>query len=175
MPTELLTRVNWDLVMPEFTERSFDLAARCRKRGVDYYAISGTRTWPDQGLLYAQGRTLPGKIVTKARPGFSAHNYGIADDWCKDGDATRAGLQPSWNLADYRVLQEEAERLGLESGMSWPNFKEGPHVQVRIPNSLTKNGPVWKSEGEKWNALGTMYKSEGVESVWAWLKAMGAI
>lgn len=156
MPKELLTRVNWNIVYPRFMEKCFYLAANCRKRGVDYFAISGTRLFPEQAKLYFQGRTAPGKIVTNARPGFSAHNYGLAVDWCKDEDKTRAGLQPDWDLPDYVVLQEEAEKLGLESGMAWKSFKEGPHVQVH-------------SKYIDFNKLKAIYESENGAAVWAYL------
>jgi len=49
-------------------------------KGVKVEVISGLRSWAAQAALYAQGRTKPGKIVTKARPGSSWHNYGLAID-----------------------------------------------------------------------------------------------
>lgn len=36
------------------------------------------RSFKDQEALYAQGRTIPGKIVTQAKAGLSYHNYGLA-------------------------------------------------------------------------------------------------
>ena len=41
----------------------------------------GRRTMEEQAELYAKGRTKAGKIVTKAKPGQSYHNYGLAFDW----------------------------------------------------------------------------------------------
>ena len=38
------------------------------------------RSFKEQEALYAQGRSLPGKIVTQAKAGLSYHNYGIAID-----------------------------------------------------------------------------------------------
>lgn len=156
MPKELLTRVNWGLVYPRFMEKCFDLAANCRKRGVDYFTISAYRSFTEQAKLYFQGRTTPGKIVTNARPGFSFHNYGLAEDCCKDGDLTRAGLQPDWDLPDYVILQEEAEKLKLESGMSWATFKEGPHVQM-------------SSRNIDLNKLKEIHDKEGLRAVWAFI------
>lgn len=40
----------------------------------------GFRTYAEQDALYAQGRTAPGKIVTKAKGGISNHNFGLAFD-----------------------------------------------------------------------------------------------
>lgn len=42
---------------------------------------SGYRSFEEQDALYAQGRTTPGDIVTNAKGGESAHNYGCATDW----------------------------------------------------------------------------------------------
>ena len=42
----------------------------------------GLRTIEEQNLLYAKGRTLPGKKVTNAKGGQSIHNYGFAVDMC---------------------------------------------------------------------------------------------
>lgn len=45
-----------------------------------YTVTSGLRSSALQDTLYAQGRTAPGSIVTNARGGQSAHNYGLAID-----------------------------------------------------------------------------------------------
>ena len=41
----------------------------------------GYRSIEQQNALYAIGRTKPGSIVTKARGGYSWHNYGLAADY----------------------------------------------------------------------------------------------
>ena len=38
------------------------------------------RTFAEQDVLYAQGRSKPGKVVTNAKGGQSYHNYGLAID-----------------------------------------------------------------------------------------------
>lgn len=40
----------------------------------------GLRTFAEQGILYAQGRTTAGNIVTYSPAGTSYHNYGLAVD-----------------------------------------------------------------------------------------------
>lgn len=43
---------------------------------------NGFRSFAEQDKLYAQGRTNKSKpIVTNARGGYSAHNYGLAIDF----------------------------------------------------------------------------------------------
>jgi len=44
--------------------------------------VQGLRTIEEQDALYAQGRTTPGSVVTKAKGGSSYHNYGLALDIC---------------------------------------------------------------------------------------------
>jgi hypothetical protein len=154
---DLLKRIDLSVLYPPFALKIKQLHVNCRKRGVDYYAICGVRTFKEQGDLYAQGRSTPGQIVTRARPGRSAHNYGIAVDGCKDADGTKAGLQPGWDIEDYRVWAEEAVKLGLEAGYNWTSFKEGPHVQM----PLGKHLKIFM-----WDYLITINATGGNEAVW---------
>lgn len=158
MPTQLFTRLDLDLIYLPFAELAFELAARCATQGATYFAISGYRSCSEQAALYAQGRTKPGKVVTNARPGFSAHNYGLAIDFCRDAEAERAGLQPDWQLESYRILASQAAALGLESGMSWTTFREGPHIQL----PLAKHGITLAK-------LDELQRHEGVHAVWEYL------
>src|SRR5690349_7601657 len=48
--------------------------------GITLVVVQGLRTWAQQQAIYDQGRTKPGEIVTKAKPGQSYHNYGLAID-----------------------------------------------------------------------------------------------
>lgn len=78
-----------------------------------------------QAMLFAQGRTQPGPIVTKARPWSSFHQYGLACDfvlfldgrWSWDDSGERA----RW----WARLHELARAVGLVP-LSW----ERPHVQM---------------------------------------------
>lgn len=155
---ELMKRIDLSLIYPRFLSKYEQLLVNCYKRGALYYAISGTRTVKEQAELYAQGRTKPGKIVTNARPGTSAHNYGIAVDSCRDAEIQRAGLQPDWDMEDYKILAEEAKKLDLESAYFWTTFQEGPHVQL----------PLYK-HGIKFDDLKKIEASGGLKEVWKYL------
>ena len=61
----------------------------------------GLRTIDEQNTLYAQGRTVPGQIVTNAPGGTSYHNYGLAVDICE-----MVNGQPDWNF-DMSKLQPD--------------------------------------------------------------------
>jgi peptidoglycan L-alanyl-D-glutamate endopeptidase CwlK len=162
MPTDLLARVNFDLVYPPLVEQMFNLVGNLKDQGIHYFAISGYRSFAEQARLYFQGRTVRGPIVTNARPGQSAHNYGIAVDFCRDQYTDRDGLQPDWNLAAYEPLAREAEKLGLESALRWKSFKEAPHVQLNLA-----------AKGLTLNQLRDAHDAGGLKEVWAYLDSKG--
>lgn len=165
MPTDLLLRLDWSNIYPPFRDKTWELAARCRKRGVDYYATSGFRSPEEQMKLWLQGRNAAGavvdpkKIVTKVK--FGLHNVGCAVDFTFDA-APAKGLQPRWQPEDYRVLAEEATALGLEAGFFWASFRDAPHVQVPIGS---KNITITMLRG--------LHAKGGLKAVWGALDRAG--
>lgn len=153
-------------IFPPLLRKIELLQEACSKRGVDYWAISGYRSWEEQDALYALGRTKPnvdateekpmGGKVTNARGGQSYHNLSIAVDLCPDKDLDRAGLQPDWNPEAFELLGEEAKALGLEWGGSWTSFKDYPHVQLPLHRVGLKLADL-----QRWHKLG------GTPLVWA--------
>lgn len=97
----------------------------CNKQGIDILITSTYRDGESQSALYAQGRTIPGKIVTNAKAGQSFHNWRVAFDfvplvngkaqWSDTGLFTKCG--------------EIAESVGLEWAGRWNKFKELAHCQ----------------------------------------------
>lgn len=73
-------------LIPEMRERVGEWLRLCNTDGVPVLIYCTFRSLDEQAALYAQGRDangarIPGKtIVTFAKPGFSAHNYGRALD-----------------------------------------------------------------------------------------------
>ena len=119
------------------------------------------RTFAEQDALYAQGRTRPGNIVTKAKGGLSLHNYGLACDFCLLIDKNRDGVYelPSWDErtdydGDHKYDWEEVinifKQYGWECGIDW-KFRDAPHCQksfgysVRDLLSLHTKGKVDKN------------------------------
>jgi peptidoglycan L-alanyl-D-glutamate endopeptidase CwlK len=68
----------------------------------------------EQAALYAKGRTAGGRIVTKARPGESFHNHGLAFDWVP---LKQSGKNADLWFADWD--NETAFRLGEHVGVSF--------------------------------------------------------
>ncbi len=155
---DLFKRVTPLHFYPPFWVKLQQLAANCRAQGVDYWAISGNRTYAEQDILYAQGRSTPGNIVTNAKGGQSNHNFKIGCDFCRDADRTIAGLQPDWKTADYEILAVEAEKLGLESGLHWKSLVDPGHIQL----------PIGKYN-IKLKDLDTAYKTGGYPAVFVML------
>lgn len=94
---------------------------------------SGTRTFQEQDLLFAQGRTRAGKIVTKARGGFSNHNFGVAFDI-----ALINGSKAVFSGPMIRKLAPLAKALGFRWGGDWTTMKDEPHFEWPTGKTLAQ-------------------------------------
>lgn len=111
-----------------------DFANRVISEHITIRIVQGYRSFQEQNILFAQGRTKPGKIVTKARAGQSFHNYGLALDFCFLVD----GKELSWDtekdfdydkIPDWHEVVNVFEKAGFEWGGSWKTIKDYPHLQ----------------------------------------------
>jgi len=94
--------------------------------------ISGTRTYREQAAIFAQGRTKPGKIVTKAGPGQSNHNFGVAwDVGFFEGGEYIDDPKPYRSLGEMITTKGD----GIEWGGLW-RFIDLPHYQIRTGREL---------------------------------------
>jgi peptidoglycan L-alanyl-D-glutamate endopeptidase CwlK len=102
--------------------------------------VQGLRTIEEQNNLYAQGRTIPGPVVTKARGGKSYHNYGLAIDFCimydKDNNGSFESL--SWDIfydhdkngkRDWLQVVDVFKQMGYKYGGDWISIKDYPHLE----------------------------------------------
>jgi peptidoglycan L-alanyl-D-glutamate endopeptidase CwlK len=119
-------------LLPEVQPMARALVQKAALGGIKIKIISGLRTYAEQDALYAQGRTAPGKIVTKARGGYSNHNFGIAFD---------IGVFEGNSYLDdspkYKAVGVIGMDLGLEWGGSWKTIVDQPHFQLR---------PAWAAD-----------------------------
>ena len=108
--------------------------------GATIKIISGTRTYVEQSVIYAQGRTKPGRIVTKAGPGQSNHNFGIAFD---------IGLFQGAEYLDesplYRTLGPVGKNLGLDWGGDWSSIVDVPHYELHTGLKLEQVRQAFES------------------------------
>jgi peptidoglycan L-alanyl-D-glutamate endopeptidase CwlK len=115
------------LLHPAVRQEAISLYLKCNNALASRYEIritQGLRTFAEQDLLYAQGRTKPGSIVTRARGGYSYHNYGLALDFC----LLKPDKTISWDnkSADWQTV------VGIftEAGWYWGgNFGDQPHFE----------------------------------------------
>jgi peptidoglycan LD-endopeptidase CwlK len=122
-----------DALHPVFLPLAETFLIGLKAAGMDILVTSTLRSLDEQAALYAQGRTAPGKVVTWAEPGSSAHNYGLAMDaypllhgkLCTAGPEGDQVSDPIWQR--YGAIAREC---GLEWGGDWPTKAEGPHVQM---------------------------------------------
>jgi peptidoglycan L-alanyl-D-glutamate endopeptidase CwlK len=89
--------------------------------GIDAKITSGNRSWAEQDALFARRPQ-----VTKARGGFSNHNFGIA--WDIGIFKSGAYLPESPFYARAGAI---GRKQGLEWGGDWRSFKDEPHCNLK--------------------------------------------
>lgn len=133
-PREFPSALAWNstkiaFLHPQFRVRfsDFILAVEsvAEARGIEFIIWDGFRSLRRQLELYAQGRTKPGRIVTRTIT--SRHLFGCAIDLCVLGPRGNPLFSlPSWYRTDILPL---AKGCGLESLYLARGLDE-PHIQV---------------------------------------------
>lgn len=115
--------------------------------GCDYIGIEGHRTWDEQDALYAKGRTAPGSIVTRAKGGFSNHNFGIAMDFgVFRGKSYLDDTNTDLALQVHRACAVHARKLGFDWGGDWP-MKDDPHFEISTRLTLSQKRKLYQEKG----------------------------
>lgn len=100
------------------------LIEECKKQSIDILITSTLRDQEYQTSLWEQGRTKPGKIVTKSKL-IGAHGHGLAFDIVPvvHGKAV-------WNDNNlWNRIGAIGMKLGLEWGGNWRTISDKPHFQ----------------------------------------------
>ncbi len=115
-----------------FKPKALAFVEAARAAGLDVLIYCTYRSPEEQSELYTHGRTAPGPIVTNARAGQSAHNFGLAFDGVPmiHGKPMWDEKHPSWDI--YGTI---ATYMGLDWAGNWVRFREYPHVEF----------PKWKT------------------------------
>lgn len=113
-------------LLPPVKRRVAAFLSACELNGIDLIVTSTYRDHESQAALYAQGRTAPGAMVTRAKPGFSYHNYRCAVDVVpiRNGKCVWSIIDPVW-----KEVGELGKQAGLEWAGEWTKFQEFPHFQ----------------------------------------------
>lgn len=116
-----------------------DAQALAAAEGLQYKVICGLRSWEEQERLYAQGRTTPGKIVTRARPGSSMHNFGLAIDMgVFRGDKYLDEVEPKTADAFHNKAALLADKHNLRWGGHFKTIYDAPHYELDVALSLAQ-------------------------------------
>ena len=129
-----------DSLLPSFKPKIEVLLHELELMGIKCVVTCGRRTMKEQHNIYEQGRSLPGKVVSMARPGQSPHQFGAAVDVVPlDSDG-----QCWWNAPDdvWHAIAEIVTKNGLVSGYNFKSFRDAPHIE----------DPHWKEQQALWNA-----------------------
>jgi peptidoglycan LD-endopeptidase CwlK len=115
-----------DDLRPEFRAMAELWLADCAGEQLDVLVYCSYRSMAEQSALYAQGRTRPGPIVTRAQAGESAHNFGLALDF-----VPLLNGKPQWAAGNVLYVQaiNRAIDRGMESLCNSGRFSEWAHLQ----------------------------------------------
>jgi peptidoglycan L-alanyl-D-glutamate endopeptidase CwlK len=131
-PSDDRSKKNIATLQRQVGEAARGWLAECREQGYCAVIICGTRTFEEQAKIYASGRSIKGPILTKAMPGASMHNYGMAWDFCMfEGVDKHGGIGKA--IFDDEILAKcghIALDRGLDWGGAWKSFKDYPHIQM---------------------------------------------
>lgn len=116
-------------LLPVVQAKAAAFLDRCAAEDIDVIVTSTYRDHESQNALYAQGRSKPGKVVTRAKGGQSWHNFRCAFDVVP----LRNG-KPVWgtkgeDLKLWQRLGQIGRDVGLEWAGDWESFVEFPHFQ----------------------------------------------
>lgn len=151
--SETYTQSTVDKVAARNSQELATLGPKTRAKAIDFlkdvydrYRLlllitDGGRTYAEQKAIYSQGRTLPGKQVTKAQAGYSWHNFKRAFDMVPiDGSGAA-----DWDSTSWAKIGALARAHGLSWGGS---FGDKPHMSNKEGTTLAilrAKYPSWQS------------------------------
>ena len=110
--------------------------AKCQQQSIGAFVTQTYRSVAEQDAMYAQGRTAPGKIVTNARGGHSAHNFAMPDGTpaakAFDFAIKSTGNELNWNVnsPEWKAAIAIGQDLNMVWGGSWKSIKDYDHFQL---------------------------------------------
>ncbi|AOH54504.1 hypothetical protein ABE28_009075 [Peribacillus muralis] len=118
---------------------ALEMIKRAYKEGIYAQISAGFRSMEEQAALYGQGRLfysyrgknyadLSKPQVTKAKPGQSFHNFGVAIDFFIVSDD---GKNAIWTInTKWTRVASIGKELGFKWGGDWTGFKDYPHLEM---------------------------------------------
>jgi peptidoglycan L-alanyl-D-glutamate endopeptidase CwlK len=152
---DAISNVRLALVNPVLSAKVNLAANLLASQGTYFRVAQGLRTFDEQDALYAQGRTLPGHIVTNAMGGYSNHNFGCAVDCYPFLSGTSGDLNWDAKSPQFQAMVDALVAQDLVWGGSWTHMPDAPHFQLA-------NVPVTPTDADR-----KAFESGGLSSVWA--------
>ncbi len=126
---------------PKLRSEAATILLEIQSKNIDIRVTQGLRTIEEQNILYNQGRTSPGKIVTNAKGGDSLHNYGLAIDFCmlhKDGTISFSMNEDIDNdgKRDWIEVVEVFKKYGWTWGGDFKSITDTPHFEKTFGYTL---------------------------------------
>jgi len=118
---------------PAVKRGAIELVRRMSEKG---YSVGFSSTYRDierQNDIYAQGRTKPGNVITKAKGGQSMHNYKLAFDIYKNIKG-----QEWADSSFFKTAGQIWSEMGGQWGGSWTGFVDTPHFEFTNGLSLSQ-------------------------------------
>jgi len=147
-------------LMLEFRKKMGQFAEALTGRGMDALITDAFRSFAEQDAIFEQGRSKPGRKVTNARGGESNHNYGMAVDLYPVINGKVFTDPTTANKHRFEEIQQaiidEAQTLGLTSGVTFGSLGDKPHVQLlpeNVFNAKHKCLPIFKANGNSFDAV----------------------
>ena len=125
---------------PRLIKPAMDVYLSCIADKIPIHIVWGYRSDEEQATIYKYGRTVPGSLLTTNRPGYSAHNYGLALDFCFYYDGR---MQPwhevekvkYWRWMWIKVVKR-FEQIGWTAGFRWEYHYEPGHVENLLDKAI---------------------------------------
>ena len=119
--TEIITDL--DELSPKTKELALEFLEKCEENGLSVRITETYRTQARQDMLYEQGRTTAGSIVTWTKN--SKHIKRRAFDICKDNTD-----DPYGDLEFFRKCAEIGKEVGFTPGYYFDEYQDMPHYEL---------------------------------------------
>lgn len=132
-----------ETLAPHVRAMAGQLIADAAAAGIPLAVTCTRRSAAEQNARYAQGRTTPGPIVTRAPAGYSYHEYGLALDVVP----TELLALPNWgDTPDHRARADQlwkrlgaiGKAVGFRWGGEFPHLPDRPHFEWSSGLSLAQ-------------------------------------
>lgn len=137
--------VQLQLLHPKIREvatLAYNEAVKATPAGVHPYIDQTYRTFSQSEVLYNQGRTTPGEIVTWALPGHSWHNWGLALDFHLQVNGKDVWPDDPRNDVNWMIVVNIFKSHGFNWGGDFPPVKgkaetDYPHLELKCGQTIS--------------------------------------